>query len=406
MNQELEAWANEMTSTIRDCIERMETGRLSESDRNSAAVMLVQLAQAIKRDPECQHNPNRTIQAEKLMDAFDALIDNDIGTLETKQNALIQINVFGEIVISEEEHMEMEKARKEPAREDGRTYLGDLLSNRSEEEIKSSGAKYDPALKEWYIDEDYKPSPEKAPDAAKAPDEKEKPGGGNRASASKFKAIYYENSKAKAVYARSKDDAIHAVREAKEQGREKERCYIQEYNAETNEYQQEGIYLIASGKDITPIEIKIPKMSPEHFKETVNELKPLGTKYNPAKKSWYAERSLGRDRIEQIYSCLDRHAIENATEKTPIYLTLPKTPDTGLFKSLIEQLKQDGARYDADKKAWYITSRNDRSKFSQYLPSEKESIHDKLGHNKTALERKSQEDMTPEAKSKHARERE
>lgn len=94
---------------------------------------------------------------------------------------------------------------------------------------------------------------------------------------------------------------------------------------------------------------------------------------------------------------------EALNERT--YLTLPKIQDAGLFQSVIAQLKQDGAKYDSDKKAWYMTSKNDRSKFAQYLPPEKTSVHNKLGNNKITLARKRQENKAIESQNKHDKER-
>lgn len=186
-----------------------------------------------------------------------------------------------------------------------------------------------------------------------------------------FKAVYYDNSERKEIFGASKEDVIDAVRQLKVNAGEKERCYIQEYDGQ--KYQQEGIYLIASGRDVTPIEIRLPYMRPETFKEVREEIKKMGVRFDGNKKVWYMERCDAESKMDMLQNYLNNH-------DDAIYLKLPRQITTDQFKEIIDQLKQDGARYNPDKKAWYITDRNDISKFSAYLPSG--SIHEKLENNK------------------------
>ena len=52
-----------------------------------------------------------------------------------------------------------------------------------------------------------------------------------------------------------------------------------------------------------------------------------------------------------------------------IYLKLPFIEDAQKFKQILEEIKQNGARYNPMKKKWYITETMDRSKFFVYLPT-------------------------------------
>lgn len=68
-----------------------------------------------------------------------------------------------------------------------------------------------------------------------------------------------------------------------------------------------------------------------------------------------------------------------------IYLKLPPLSPQQ-FKKITDQLKKDGARYNPDKKAWYITEKAEQSKFQKYLPTVKESIHEKLNGYKADMQ--------------------
>lgn len=48
------------------------------------------------------------------------------------------------------------------------------------------------------------------------------------------------------------------------------------------------------------------------------------------------------------------------------YLSLPRV-NKEKFQELLQELKQDGARFDQNKKKWYIDGNCDREKFLQYL---------------------------------------
>lgn len=194
-----------------------------------------------------------------------------------------------------------------------------------------------------------------------------------------FKAIYYESSKPKVIYAGTREAALQKTKDKNPQCGGNTRCYIQEWDKNTDSYKQEGIYLITSGRDITPVELKFPYMSRDGFTNAVNDIKKLGAKFSPQKKQWYVERGIGEEAIGRINECLSKH-------DEAIYLKLPFT-DSEQFKSTLKQIKQDGACYNPDKKQWFITEKEDRNKFRDYLPQDKNSIHNKLNQYKAQEQR-------------------
>ena len=529
-NEELKSWARDTVASIENCAERMKDKRLSDKDRDSFGVMLVQLSQAIKHDAEYSNNLAMRDMSSWLLDAFDALINNDVAAFEAKYEVLRQLSFFGEVLISEEERASW--AAED--REDGRTYIDFIpstltneQSNQIVEHLQSIGAKFDPEVGQWYVEVDWK-MPELSQNEQKNNQEQKKENEimdenqTNVTNETQYKAIYYDGKERKEVFADTKENVFQAVQEAKTDRKETDRCYIQEWDAASENYKQEGIYLIKSGRDVTPIEIKVPHLASEAFNEVkdyikemgakfdvskkmwymersesqttmdmiqsyidsktpykavyydgkerkevfadtkenalqaVQEVKPerketdrcyiqereesgaykqegiyliesgrdvtpvelkrpyisqetyseikqefkeMGAKFDGDKKVWYAERSLGEDAIKQLQDFLDKH-------DEGIYLNLPKTKTPEEFKAQVEQLKQDGARYNPDKKAWYITEKTDRSKFADYLPAEKTSIHAKLEQNrKTAEQNEQGKDRSIEPKNKDNHER-
>lgn len=183
-----------------------------------------------------------------------------------------------------------------------------------------------------------------------------------------YMAIFYDGSERKEIFADTKEKLLQAVQEAKPDQKETDRCYIQEWDAESGKYKQEGIYLIESGRDITPIEFNMPYMSQETFDAVKQEIKDMGAKFDSDMRYWYVERSIGEDVIHQIQDCLEKH-------DEGVYLNLPKADTEEIFLAQIDELTKTvgGAHYNPDKKAWYITEDEDRSKFAAYLPSEKSS---------------------------------
>ena len=123
----------------------------------------------------------------------------------------------------------------------------------------------------------------------------------------------------------------------------------------------------------------------------------MGAQFNPDHKTWYVDQSAGQETIANIQDYLMSH-------DEAIYLHLPPA-DPKSFKGMIDQLKQNGARYNPDKKLWYITEKENRNKFLSYLPTEKKSVHEKLSQYKAETEKQHTENREIGAKSKEAQER-
>lgn len=91
-----------------------------------------------------------------------------------------------------------------------------------------------------------------------------------------------------------------------------------------------------------------------------------------------------------------RYDVPSGRDITPIYLTLPSMKRDE-FLSVVAELKRNGARYNPEKKAFYVTSQNDLTKFTDYLPAEHKppgkSVLTKLQHNSEKLETENKSDI-------------
>ena len=377
MKKELRQWAWDMHRTIESAAERIDSNSLSDKDVAETASMLLQLDHEVRNDPEYHADSSIPTISVSLNELYDALNNRDVKALRLDNDIFRQVLSFGEVLITKEEREAMPVKR-----EDGLTYVNFLSKMPYEQykqvvhNLKELGAKYDPEVKQWYVEEDWEPKREQESPSQENKDTQEAQ---NMDENRRFKAVYYDNFERKEAFGISKNDVIDTVRQFK--GTEltgKERCYIQECDAE-GQYQQEGIYLVASGRDVTPVDIRLPYMRPETFQEVKEVIKSMGAKFDGDRKKWYVER--GNESNAALQNYLDSH--DDAT-----YLQLPKQTTPEQFKEIVSQLKQDGARYNSDKKSWYITDRNDASKFLSYLSSG--SVHAKLEQNKriTSVESK------------------
>lgn len=135
------------------------------------------------------------------------------------------------------------------------------------------------------------------------------------------------------------------------------------------------------------VSLRFPYMTRDTFLSVKDEIKRMGAKFDPAKKEWYVEKSVGQDAIDDINNYLEKH-------DEAIYLKLPFTEEAQKFRQILEEIKQNGARYNPMKKRWYITEAMDRSKFFAYLPTsellfnrENHSVHEKLSGYKAETEK-------------------
>lgn len=157
-------------------------------------------------------------------------------------------------------------------------------------------------------------------------------------------------------------------------------------------------------KEAAPVILKLPYMSKETFMEVKEEIKKMGAKFNPGKKEWYVDQSAGQDMVNKINDYLAAH-------DDAIYLKLPSV-EPQKFKQMINQIKQDGARYNPDKKRWYITESADRNKFWEYLPTSamifkpgKNSVHGKLDQYKAEAAKKQPDNRITDYQKKETPER-
>lgn len=168
------------------------------------------------------------------------------------------------------------------------------------------------------------------------------------------------------------------------------RMFMPEMNMVIMENLQEKI----NGQEHQRIKLKFPYMKRDTFNKVKDEIKRMGATFDPGLKGWYVDQSVGKEIITNIQDYITSH-------DEAIYLKLPPA-NAQEFRSMIEQLKQDGARYNPDKKLWFITEKLDRSKFQQYLPAEKDSVQEKL--NQYKADAKQQQKKDSKEKEGHKRE--
>ncbi|MBE5846767.1 MAG: hypothetical protein E7300_03735 [Lachnospiraceae bacterium] len=162
-----------------------------------------------------------------------------------------------------------------------------------------------------------------------------------------------------------------------------ERCYAMKRN-ENGEYEQNGMYLIKSGRDITPIPLELPPMKKDTFEKVTSELSKMGAKFNKASKKWVVPRNMPKEKRSQIDVLLAEH------DETKVYLDLPAV-GRNTFASMTEWLKKNGASYDANKKSWYIFKHQNLDKYEKYLSGiKKPSVLANLNSKKEQTEKSSE----------------
>ena len=174
------------------------------------------------------------------------------------------------------------------------------------------------------------------------------------------------------------------------------KMFIPEMSTAIMESLQEKI----KGQEHQRVRLKFPYMTRETFREVKDEIKRMGAEFVPDRKGWYVDQSIGKEKITNIQDYITSH-------DEAIYLRLPSaSPEE--FKRIIEQIKQDGARYNPDKKRWYITESADRKKFWNYLPTyamlfkPENSVHEKL--NQYKADARQQPEGSSKEKEGHKRE--
>lgn len=134
-------------------------------------------------------------------------------------------------------------------------------------------------------------------------------------------------------------------------------------------------------KAMQRVRLHFPYMTRDTFMAVKDAIKGMGAKFDPVKKEWYVEKGAGQDVIDDINNYLAKY-------DEAIYLKLPFTKEAQKFERILEEIKQNGARYNPIKRRWYITEAMDRSKFFAYLPTkENYSVHEKLSGYKADAEK-------------------
>ena len=122
----------------------------------------------------------------------------------------------------------------------------------------------------------------------------------------------------------------------------------------------------------------IPPMGKEQFTKAIAFLKENGGHFDAQKKAWYIESgSISRKE-------LDAHHLEAAFEDRE-YLQIPPMGKEQ-FKKTVEFLKENGARFDQAKKAWYLLPENPGTAIKNYL-NQKNSVLSKLKQNETEIDK-------------------
>lgn len=188
--------------------------------------------------------------------------------------------------------------------------------------MKANGARFDAAKKQWYIMPDNKKKDffrsymnikqpaqrhsvqyqntvqnvsfgetDRKEAALETATRQDKSGMKEEASYRAYAYMKGNDQKPKPLYGKNPEEILSKLQQQNKNRAEDMKlrtCYIQKLNTDIGKFENIGKYDVMSGKDITPIYLKIPHVSDRNiFNNLVASLKAKGARYNQVKKAFY-----------------------------------------------------------------------------------------------------------------------
>ncbi len=126
-------------------------------------------------------------------------------------------------------------------------------------------------------------------------------------------------------------------------------CNIGSLDAETGKYGNWEKYDVGTGKNVSNIYLKLPRMNKDEFEQVKIYLKENGARFNVEKKQWY----ITPDKADKFKDYLPKEAGTQVPE-VKSFITLPKMDKT-IFEAVKEELKAQGAKFDWNEKKWFTS---------------------------------------------------
>lgn len=143
-----------------------------------------------------------------------------------------------------------------------------------------------------------------------------------------------------------------------------------QFKAEHPPYQG-AAYLKGNGKNQKPIFLR--GNSPEDILSKLKDWNMTRTADMKLVTCYIRKHNPENNKLENAV----KYDVATGADITPIYLKLPNLDRTSFMK-VVSEVKANGAKYNYQKKAFYITRQNDLNKFYKYLPiSEMQQISEK-----------------------------
>ncbi len=124
-------------------------------------------------------------------------------------------------------------------------------------------------------------------------------------------------------------------------------CNIGVLDQETGKYGSWEKYDVGTGRNISNIYLKLPRMSKEEFENVKAYLKENGARFSVEKKQWY----ISPDKVDKFKDYLPKET-EMQLPETKSYIVMPKMSKE-TFEAAKEMLKAQGAKFDWTEKKWF-----------------------------------------------------